>query len=121
MKWFLKALKQYADFRARARRKEFWFFAFFWFVFAVVAALVDYDRSIQSKTIYYVGGIYFLVTTIPAVAVVVRRLHDTGKTGWWSLLLAIPYIGWAVLAVLLCYDSQPNENKWGENPKGIAI
>ena len=58
-----------------------------------------------------------LVHFIPSLAVTVRRLHDTGKSGWWLLIAFIPFIGAIVLLVFLVQDSHPGTNEWGPNPK----
>ena len=77
-------------------------------------------ESISIGFFGYVLGIYVLATFIPTLAVTVRRLHDMGKNGWWILLNFIPfvnYIGGIILLVFTCIDSEPNNNKFGPNPK----
>lgn len=64
--------------------------------------------------------IYSLATIIPSLAVCIRRLHDTGKSGWSLLFVLIPFIGSIILLIFLITDSQPGENKWGPNPKELA-
>ena len=84
MNWYLKVLKQYADFNGRARRKEYWMFALFNFIFTIVAIILDYALGLTVGELPY-GVIYFLYTLavfIPSLAAVVRRLHDVGKSGW---------------------------------------
>ena len=66
------------------------------------------------------GLIWILVTIVPALAVLVRRLHDTGKTGWWVLIGFVPLIGGIVLLVFTVLDSDAGENNYGENPKVIS-
>ncbi len=63
------------------------------------------------------GGIYMLAVLIPGIAVSVRRLHDTNRSGWWLLISLIPLIGAIVLIVFLASDSKPEENQYGVNPK----
>lgn len=121
MNWYLKVLKQYADFRGRARRKEYWYFVLFNGIFALIAMGLDNLLGItfSSFDLYY-GPIYLLyglALLIPNLAVSVRRLHDIGKSGWWILISIIPIIGAIWLIILFVTDSQPGANKWGENPK----
>ena len=127
MDWYLKVLKQYADFSGRARRKEYWMFFLFHliFVFALTFLMVFSSGGIDSgeePNFILLGllGIYIIGTFIPTVAVTVRRLHDTGKSGWWYLINFIPYIGGFVIFIFTCMDGNNGTNKWGENPKGIG-
>ncbi len=115
MEWYLKVLRQYADFNGRARRKEFWMFVLFNLIFAIVANVLDY----MFGTDYIFGGIYGLAMLIPGLAVSVRRLHDVGKSGWMLLVGLIPVIGGIWLLVLSVMDSQPGTNQYGDNPKEI--
>jgi len=123
MKWYFKVLKQYADFSGRARRKEYWMFFLFNMIFCVVAMILDKALgttfSFSGQTLGYgvIYLIYILATILPCLAVGVRRLHDIGKSGWNYLLALIPFVGAIILIVWACEDSQPLENKWGENPK----
>lgn len=119
MDWYLKVLKQYANFKGRARRKEYWMFALFNFIFALAAMLLDNLFGITLGEIPY-GPIYMLyglAVFIPGLAVLVRRLHDAGKSGWWFLIALIPIIGSIWLLILLIKDSEAGSNKWGPNPK----
>tara|TARA_Y100001970_G_C13416978_1_gene454721 strand:+ start:83 stop:451 length:369 start_codon:yes stop_codon:yes gene_type:complete len=121
MKWYLKCLKQYADFSGRARRTEYWMFVLFNILFAVLTIFIGFLLEYLLK-FYAIGfGLYFLyilAIIIPSFSVVVRRLHDTGNSGWMYFISLIPIIGFIWLIVLLVTDSQPGENKWGPNPKG---
>jgi uncharacterized membrane protein YhaH (DUF805 family) len=115
MEWYLKVLRQYADFNGRARRKEYWMFVLFNFIFVVIANLLDY----MFGTLYVFSGIYALAMLIPGLAVSVRRLHDVGKSGWMLLVVFIPVIGGIWLFVLTLLDSQPGNNQYGDNPKAV--
>lgn len=64
--------------------------------------------------------IYSLAVLIPAIAVGVRRLHDTGRSGWWMLIALVPFIGSIVLIVFFVLDSDPGTNQYGPNPKLLA-
>lgn len=122
MNWYLQALKQYAVFKGRARRKEYWFFALFNLIVSVVLTVVDYmTGSLDPELgVGLLSGIYSLAILIPSLAVTVRRLHDTDRTGWWVLIAFIPFIGAIVLLVFMLLDSKPGDNRYGPNPKGVA-
>ena len=115
MEWYLKVLKQYADFSGRARRKEYLMFTLFNMIFAIIASIID---GVLGMPIFYL--VYALAMLIPGLAVAVRRLHDVGKSGWMLLVGLIPLIGGIWLLVLMVTDSQAGANKWGENPKETA-
>lgn len=121
MKWYLKCLKQYADFKGRARRKEYWMFVLFNVLFSMVLTVLDaaLGWSDMERGVGVLGAIYSLVVLVPGLAVVVRRLHDIGKSGWNYLFVLIPIVGAIVLLVWFCQDSESGTNKWGENPKQI--
>lgn len=122
MNYFLNAIQNhYADFKGRARRKEYWMFALFQFIFAVVAALLDNLLGLTFDDVIPYGWIYLLyglAMFLPALSIAVRRLHDSGKSGWFYLVVLIPLAGPIWLLVLLCTDSEHGPNKWGDNPKG---
>ena len=127
MKWYLKVLNNYATFSGRARRSEFWFFALFNMIFAIVAMGIDNVLGTTIKMGYgvslpygYIYLIYVLAVFIPGLSVSVRRLHDVGKSGWMYFIVLIPIIGAIWLLVLFFTDSQVGSNKWGENPKEVA-
>ena len=115
---------KYADFSGRATRSEYWYFYLFNFLMVMVyyialfAMLVSGSRD--SSAVGYLSVmiiIYALVMTIPSLAVTVRRLHDTGHSGWWIFLNLIPVIGSIVLFIWLITDSDPDTNEYGDNPK----
>jgi uncharacterized membrane protein YhaH (DUF805 family) len=122
MNWYLQALKQYAVFKGRARRKEYWFFALFNLIVSAVLTVVDYmTGSLDMELgVGLLSGLYSLAILIPSLAVTVRRLHDTDRTGWWLLIAFIPLIGAIVLLVFMLLDSKPGDNQYGPNPKGVA-
>ena len=123
MNWYLKVLKQYADFNGRARRKEYWMFALFNMVFIIVAMILDNVLGLTAGELPY-GLFYFLyalAVLIPGLAVSVRRLHDVGKSGWMILISLIPIVGGIWLLVLMLTDSNPGENQYGVNPKDAQL
>jgi uncharacterized membrane protein YhaH (DUF805 family) len=122
MNWYLKVLKQYADFSGRARRKEYWMFVLFNMIFGIVAIILDNILGLTAGELPY-GVFYFLyvlAVLIPGLAVFVRRLHDVGKSGWMILIALIPIIGAIWLLVLMVTDSNPGENQYGVNPKEVT-
>lgn len=137
MNTYLKVLTQhYADFKGRARRRDFWVFTLVNFVLLqllqlpynmeTLSAQVDpfnpWASILPSSTLgwvsFVVSGLFSLVVLIPGLAVTVRRLHDTGRSGWWVLLFFLPLIGPLVLLIFALLDSQPGSNRWGVSPKG---
>ncbi len=115
MNYYKDAFQRYADFEGRSRRSAFWYFILFNGLAAIAANLID--ELVGDYPIF--GLVYFLAALIPFIAVAVRRLHDTGKSGWW-MLLYLTGIGIIVLIVFWCIDSTPGENQFGPNPKEIG-
>lgn len=113
MDYFIEALKKYADFTGRARRKEYWMFVLFYLILYFACALVD-----MFLNTFLLAGIFSLVLFIPSISIGTRRLHDTGRSGWWQLIYLIPLIGLIVMLVFLCQDSH-EENAYGANPKSV--
>jgi uncharacterized membrane protein YhaH (DUF805 family) len=111
MSWFMQALKNYAAFEGRARRKEFWFFVLFFVIALIVASIIDRLIGLPILTIIVSLGLI-----IPSISVSVRRLHDTGRSGWWYLISLIPIVG-LVLIVFYVLDSKPETNAYGPSPK----
>ena len=122
MNWYLKVLKQYADFSGRARRKEYWMFALFNFIFAFVLGLIDGILGLSSSKvgIGLLGGLYSLAVLIPGLAVTVRRLHDVGKSAWMILIVLIPIVGGIWLIVLTVIGGEPGENQYGQDPREVT-
>jgi len=121
MNWWLTAMKKYAVFNGRARRKEYWMFTLFNVIFSIVAIVLDNILGTASEDLGYglIYGLFGLAIIIPTLAITVRRLHDIGKSGWWILISLIPIIGGIWLFVLTVTDSQPGDNQYGANPKMI--
>ncbi|MCF6379479.1 DUF805 domain-containing protein [Nocardioides KLBMP 9356] len=105
---------KYVDFSGRARRSEYWYFTLFNIILSVVASFIDAALSSQ-----VVGLLVTLALFLPGLAVSVRRLHDTDRSGWWILIGLIPIVGWIVLIVWYCTDSKP-DNRFGPNPKNAG-
>ena len=135
MEWMLMPYRRYFDFTGRSRRKEFWSFALFvWLVH--IALLVVFGRPASHTTatsfqyVYiippgtpgsWVDNLFSLVCLVPSLSVGARRLHDTGRSGWWQLLWLVLVVGWIVLVVLYCLDGTPGGNRFGADPKGRGV
>lgn len=119
MNWFLEALKKYAVFAGRARRKEFWFFILFYFIIAFVLMFIDgMTGNLNAETGFGLfSGIFMLAMIIPSISVTVRRLHDTDRSGWWWWIGIIPLIGQIWLIVLMVLDGTAGQNQYGPDPK----
>jgi uncharacterized membrane protein YhaH (DUF805 family) len=119
MNWYLKVLNNYAVFGGRARRKEYWYFTLFNFLAFFALTIIDgVIGSFNSEAgIGLLGGIYSLAVLIPFIAVSVRRLHNTNRSGWWLFIELIPLIGTLVLLIFMVQDSQQSDNQYGLNPK----
>ena len=118
MEWYIKVLKQYANFSGRARRKEFWMFVLFNMIFVIGTMIFDNMWGLTFKHSFgWLQLIYCLAVAVPSLAVCVRRAHDIGKSGLWNIIALIPLVGAILLIFWYSADSQAGENKWGANPK----
>ena len=127
MNWYLKVLKQYADFKGRARRTEYWMFALFNFLIWIVLFGLSLGLAISGNSGMFIAPVisillilYYLVILVPSLAVLVRRLHDQNKSGAWFFIAFVPLVGGIWLLVLLCTDGTPGPNQYGPDPKGQA-
>ena len=111
--WFVKCLKNYATFTGRARRKEYWYFVLVQFIILIVAQIID--AILGTEFVFY--AIVALALFIPSLAAAVRRLHDTGRSGWWFLIAIIPLIGTILLIIWLASDTKQENNQWGQPAK----
>jgi uncharacterized membrane protein YhaH (DUF805 family) len=111
-------LTQYATFSGRARRAEYWWFVLFEVLVGIVAGILD---AILGTDFGSGSGVISLLVTLalllPGIAVTVRRLHDTDRTGWWILIALVPFAGFIVLLVFTVMDGTPGPNRFGASPK----
>lgn len=118
MNWYKQAFRKYAVMTGRARRSECWYFML---INIVVLTLLAIARMVfVGEVIDLIAILFCLAILTPSVTVCVRRLHDTGRSGWFALLPLIPFtflLGAVVLIVFMVEDSKPGDNKWGPNPK----
>ncbi|MBQ3289732.1 MAG: DUF805 domain-containing protein [Kiritimatiellae bacterium] len=113
--------KKYVCFSGRARRKEYWMFTLFNFIAALIVGFIGgfLSSATEVSAFAFLGTIYNLAVLLPAMGVLIRRFHDIGKSGWWWLIGLVPFVGWIVILVFCCLDSQPGGNQYGPNPKGL--
>ena len=111
-------IEKIRSFQRRARRKEYWMYVLFNFIFALVLTIIDRAAGLTlGRDVGILAFIYGLATIIPSLAVLSRRLHDTNRTAWWIFIGLIPLVGGIILIVFAALDSQPGENRFGPNPK----
>lgn len=122
MSWYLAVWKKYAVFAGRARRKEYWYFALFNVLIVIALGIIDSVTGTFSPQghVGLLSGLYCLAVLIPALAVSVRRLHDTNRSGWWLLLALVPLAGAVVLLVFYAQGSKAGENEHGPHPKAMT-
>ena len=124
----LTVYRQYAEFQGRAGRREFWFFVLFYAVTCAVLSVIDNMIFGASPTVTAGAGwsmtggfqpltsIFAIVSLVPIIAVTVRRLHDTGKSGWWAMVGLIPLIGWIWVLILCAAAGEVRANAFGDAP-----
>lgn len=113
MNWYVQAFQKYAEFNGRSTRGEFWYFLLIHALVILGIILIE----LVFGTYGILGGLYAIGAIVPSFAVTVRRLHDTGRSGWSILLVLIPVIGSVILLIFLLQDSQYGENQYGKSPK----
>ncbi len=113
MNWYLEVLKKYVTFSGRARRTEYWMFVLFSVIASIILQVLDGVLGLTPM----LAGIYSLAVLLPSLAVAIRRLHDTNRSGWWLLLAFIPLIGIIALIVFFCLEGEKNDNRFGLDPK----
>lgn len=108
------ALQQnYCNFSGRASRSEFWWYILFTFLVSVVIGWIGFVSRDLGNVINTLVGLALL---LPGLGLSVRRLHDTGRSGWWILINLIPVVGNIIYLVWMCQDSQMTPNQYGSVP-----
>ena len=128
MRWMLMPLRRYAEFTGRSRRKEYWMFyllniliSLFVGLLFVVGYYADMSQSEMDTylmPVVYIACVYALATLIPGLAVTVRRLHDTDRSGWNILWGLVPLVGGFILLYFYVSDGDQGPNRFGPDPKG---
>jgi uncharacterized membrane protein YhaH (DUF805 family) len=122
MNWFLEALGKYAVFSGRARRAEYWFYWLFGCIFGILFGFVDSQMSAlrgadPETTLPVLSLVYSLATILPTLAVLVRRLHDTNRSGFWVFIAFLPIIGLLILFVITVLGGTKGPNNYGPDPR----
>jgi uncharacterized membrane protein YhaH (DUF805 family) len=122
MNYFIKCFRDYAVFDGRSTRSEYWSFSLIGFIISVVVAQFDIQTNAwnQEYSIGVSSTIFGLAAFVPSLAVSWRRLHDSGKSGWMTLLWLIPIVGWIWILILLFTPSQDGDNGYGVKPVNIT-
>ena len=121
MEWFLLPWQRYAEFDGRSRRKEYWLFTLGNTVAMLLLGMLS--GMMGNRSIGIVGIMFFIyciASIIPSLAVSIRRLHDTGRSGWWFLISLVPLVGGIILLVFSIQDSDAGTNAYGQNPKAFG-
>ena len=119
VEWYRTVIRKYAQFTGRSRRKEYWMFTLANLVIYVVGGILSGILGRLGVIISGLIALYALAVIIPSLAVAIRRLHDTGRSGWWMLISFVPLIGGIILLVFFAQDGEPGDNQYGPNPKSI--
>ncbi|WP_392672024.1 DUF805 domain-containing protein [Streptomyces sp. LN785] len=113
MHWYLDVLKKYAVFSGRARRKEYWMYTLFTVIAMIILAVLDNVLGSSPA----ITAIYELAVLLPSLGVAIRRLHDTGRSGWWVLFGIVPLVGGITLLIFTCLPGERSANAYGPDPK----
>jgi len=119
---YFTVLKKFTKFSGRSRMSEFWMFTLINFIFMILALIIDNVTGIILRPLPF--GTFFIIYTLlvflPGLALLVRRMHDVGKSGWFVLLSLIPLIGTVWLLALCITEGNPGDNKYGPSPKAFS-
>ena len=115
MHWYFAVLNKYAVFDGRSHREEYWMFTLCNFIISLVLMVL----SVVVPPFRVILVLYSLAVAVPGIAVAIRRLHDTDRSGWWCLINLVPVLGAIVFIVYMAQDSQPGSNRYGLNPKDV--
>ncbi|MEV6385332.1 DUF805 domain-containing protein [Streptomyces sp. NPDC051773] len=116
MNWFIEVLRKYAVFSGRARRQEYWMFTLISSV--LYLALYLLGLAVDSQVPQLLLSLAFF---LPSLAVSVRRLHDTDRSGWWVLIGIVPCVGFIVMIVFMATEGQQGTNRYGPDPKAYPV
>ncbi|MBX7228376.1 MAG: DUF805 domain-containing protein [Burkholderiaceae bacterium] len=121
MNTYIEVAKKYMVFTGRSRRTEYWTFTLInvaiFIILSVLGAILGLIAGILGTIVSIISMLFSLVMLLPGIAAGIRRLHDTGRSGWWLLIVLIPFVGGLILIYFLVLDSQPGSNQYGANPK----
>ena len=121
MNAFVNVVKESFNFSGRSRRREYWMFILFTFLISIILTIIEMIFGWEiTEDIGILTTLFSLIMLIPSLSVTVRRLHDTGKSGWWILISLIPLIGGIIILIFTLMDSERGSNKYGPYPKKAA-
>lgn len=116
MKPYISAFKKIKDYSSRSSREEFWMFFLYnllvWLAVAIIGSILG--------IVNIIAPIYALAVLPAVISLIVRRLHDVGRSGYWTFLLLLPGIGTIIIMIFAVIDSAPGDNAYGPNPKGVS-
>ena len=115
-RWYLDAWHNYVEFEGRSSRPAYWYFALVNLIVFGMCLFLDVALFRLSGGVPVLTVLYVLATAIPGLSLAVRRLHDTGRSGWWLLVEVVPVVGQLVLLLFLVSASQPGDNRYGPTP-----
>lgn len=115
MIWYATVLRKYFDFEGRARRTELWMFVLISFVISSLLSILTLGLGFLERDV--ILKLYSIAVFIPCLAVTVRRLHDTGKSGFYLFYNLLPVVGQIIILIFLCTEGTPHKNKYGDDPK----
>ena len=124
MEWATLPLKRYAEFTGRSRRKEYWMFVLLSIGIYIIASILDRIAGMNGMIAGTYGPITALVALgllVPSLAVSVRRLHDSDRSGWWLLLGLVPIVGEIIVLVLMVLEGTRGANRFGADPKAGEV
>lgn len=118
MNQYIKAMRSYVDFSGRASRSDYWLFSLFFWIFYSAAVVIDYAFNLFNEETGFgpLSALVLLAHIVPGIALLVRRVHDTGHGGWWTVLMFVPVINLIAALYFLFKGSQPSPNIYGPNP-----
>lgn len=119
MAWYMSMLRGYDDFTGRARRRDYWLFLLANLLLACVTAVLDFvvGSEIGLAGLGPFGTLLMVIVALPSLALGVRRLHDSGRSGWWMLVSLVPFIGVVALLVLMVLPGTSGPNEYGPDPR----
>ena len=107
-------INNYIGFEGRASRSEYWWFFLFCIFVGIITGMADFVAGWNVIT-----NIVIIALFLPTLSVAVRRLHDIGRSGWWYLIVIIPYLGYIVLLIFNILEGEEHPNQYGEVPTNI--
>ncbi len=108
---------KYVVFSGRAQRAEFWWWILFTWLASMALSALELGIVGAAGGVPFMNGLFSLATFLPSLAVAVRRLHDTGRSGWWLLIGLVPIVGWILLIVWYATDGDAGANDFGPDPR----